>query len=104
MKTTCKEIADFYGIHNLDNEIELWYEIWKAKNLDAEQLKSLDLIDLFKEAKDLLPSIKLALEIAMALPCTTANVERSFSTLRRVKTWLRSKMGEDRLNGNLIII
>ncbi|KAJ8892404.1 hypothetical protein PR048_004984 [Dryococelus australis] len=30
---------------------------------------------------------------------TTATVERSFGMLRRVKTWLRSTMGEERLTG-----
>lgn len=30
---------------------------------------------------------------------TTRTVESSFSTLRRVKTWTRNTMGEDRLNG-----
>lgn len=103
MKTTCKEIDDYYEISNLHNEIEIWYDVWKTKELTAEQLESLDIIDVFGEAKDKFPSIKFALERAIALPYTTANVERSFSTLRKVKTWLRSRMGEGRLNGNLII-
>jgi len=33
------------------------------------------------------------------LPVTTTTNERSFSTLRRLKTYLRSTMGEDCLNG-----
>ena len=33
------------------------------------------------------------------MPATSCATERSFSTLRRVKTWLRSTTGEDRLNG-----
>jgi len=35
----------------------------------------------------------------LSLPCTTSTVERSFSSLRRIKTWLRSTIGENRLNG-----
>lgn len=103
MKNTCKEISDFYEIDNLLNEIEIWYDVWQMKNLDKDALKKLDLVDVYEEAREMFPSVKLALEIAMALPCTTADVERSFSTLRKVKTWLRSTMTEDRLNGNLII-
>ncbi|KYQ53435.1 hypothetical protein ALC60_00008, partial [Trachymyrmex zeteki] len=34
-----------------------------------------------------------------SLPVTTAIIERFFSTLRRVKTWLRSTMSESRLSG-----
>ncbi|XP_075150119.1 zinc finger MYM-type protein 1-like [Haematobia irritans] len=45
------------------------------------------------------PSIQEALSISLAQPCTTATIERTFSTLRRVKTWLRSTMIESRLNG-----
>lgn len=29
---------------------------------------------------------------------TTASAERSFSSLRRIKTWMRTKISEDRLN------
>ena len=36
---------------------------------------------------------------SLALPVTTASIERTFSTLRRVKTWLRSTMCESRLSG-----
>ncbi|GBP88942.1 hypothetical protein EVAR_64362_1 [Eumeta japonica] len=43
--------------------------------------------------------VKIALEILLAMLCSTATIERSFSTLRRVKTWLRSTMTEDKLNG-----
>lgn len=99
MKVLCHDIANFYNIENLENEVEVWYNVWKEKNLVAEDLKRLDLVDVYEEAKEFFPSIKHALEIALALPCTTANVERSFSTLRKVKTWLRSTMSEDRLNG-----
>jgi len=38
-----------------------------------------------------------SLTILVTLPVTTAGVERSFSTLRRVKTWLRSRMSECRV-------
>jgi hypothetical protein len=33
------------------------------------------------------------------LPVTTCSSERSFSSLRRLKTYLRNTIGEDRLNG-----
>ncbi|KAJ4428814.1 hypothetical protein ANN_25807 [Periplaneta americana] len=40
-----------------------------------------------------------ALKRFYTLPVTTATPERSFSTLRYLKTYLRSTMGADRLNG-----
>ena len=33
------------------------------------------------------------------MPVSVASAERSFSSLRRLKTWMRSSMGEDRLTG-----
>lgn len=40
---------------------------------------------------------KKVLEILVTIPMTTAEAERSFSTLKRIKTFLRNTMSEDRL-------
>lgn len=40
-----------------------------------------------------------AAEIVLVMPYSTATIVRSFSALRSVKTWLRSTMIIDRLNG-----
>ena len=45
------------------------------------------------------PVIHSVLHILVTLPVTTASSERSFSTLRRLKTYLRNTTSEDRLNG-----
>jgi hypothetical protein len=37
------------------------------------------------------------LQIYLVAPVSSASAERSFSTLRRTKTWLRSTQGQDRL-------
>ena len=38
------------------------------------------------------------MQLLMIVPATSASAERSFSCLRRVKTWLRSTMSQARLN------
>jgi hypothetical protein len=38
------------------------------------------------------------LNILITTPMTTAEAERCFSTLKRIKTFLRNSMGQDRLN------
>ena len=43
--------------------------------------------------------LQFAKIILLSLPVSVATAERSFSTLRRVKTWIRSRMGEERLTG-----
>jgi len=42
--------------------------------------------------------ISKLLKIIVTIPMTTAEAERSFSTLKRIKTFLRSTMSEDRLS------
>ena len=37
------------------------------------------------------------------MPATNAASERSFSTMKRVKTYLRSSMGQERLNHLMLI-
>lgn len=38
-------------------------------------------------------------QILTTLPVTSADVERGFSTMRRMKTYLRSTMTDERFNG-----
>ena len=43
------------------------------------------------------------LTLYRVMPLTSATAERSFSTLRRVKTYLRSTMTQKRLNSVLVV-
>ena len=45
------------------------------------------------------PNILSILLLQLTLPVGTCSCERSFSSLRRLKTWLRTTMTEKRLNG-----
>ena len=45
------------------------------------------------------PSIAILLQIYATQPFTTATSERSFSTLKYIKNYLRSTMSDNRLNG-----
>ena len=48
-------------------------------------------------------TLKRLIQILLTLPVSNASSERSFSCLRRVKTWLRSTMNQDRLNSIAIV-
>ena len=48
-------------------------------------------------AKDMFSEIDHLLRIYFTIPVTTCTAERSFSCLRRIKTYLRSSMTEERL-------
>ena len=43
------------------------------------------------------------LHIVLTIPVTTSTAERSFSTLRRLKTYLRSTMSQTRLNHLMLL-
>ena len=54
--------------------------------------------------RGLIPDVlTLGLKLCLVLPASTASAERSFSTLRRVKSYLRATMGQERLNHLLIL-
>ena len=46
----------------------------------------------------LLSQIKRLIQLILVMPATNASSERSFSALRRVKSYLRTAMGQQRLN------
>lgn len=50
-----------------------------------------------------LPEVTKLLKLTLILPVTTVPVERSFSSLNRIETVLRTTMEEDRLSNLLII-
>ena len=51
-----------------------------------------------RSLRDVYPNVDIALRIFLSIPATNCSGERSFSTLKRVKTYLRASMGQDRLN------
>lgn len=59
------------------------------------QLKYLRNMDIHRT----FPNIEILLQIYLTMPCTNCSSERSFSTLKRIKTRLRSCMTQERLDG-----
>lgn len=44
------------------------------------------------------PNLYKLLQVALTIPITSASCERSFSVMRRIKTWLRNSMRNDRFS------
>ena len=80
----------------LEAELDLWEAYWlndtscHPDNISST-LKSID----FRSFSN----IKVCLRILGTLPVTTCTCERSFSSMRRLKTYTRSTMISERLNG-----
>ena len=51
------------------------------------------------EVRGLFDQVETLVRLLMVVPISSAEAERSFSGLRRLKTWLRSTMTQKRLNG-----
>ena len=65
-----------------------------------------DIIDILRSAcvrKNLIPKVMKVAKLIMVMPARNATSERSFSALKRLKTYMRSSMGHSRLN-NLMFI
>ena len=54
-------------------------------------------------SKTMLCEIPRLLHIALTIPVTSATAERTFSALRRLKTFLRSSMTQPRLNHVMLL-
>ena len=74
-------------------------EVWKAamtltSPIPKSALECLDNCD-----QKLYPNIYTLLQILATIPVSTATPERTFSSLRRLKNYLRNTTSENRLNG-----
>lgn len=90
-----KNITEKYGLENFEAEYTTWVATWKIKEVS----ENVDFSELLSNDCEFYPSIQKGLKIFLTLPPTSCSIERSFSTLRRVKTWLRSTISENRLSG-----
>jgi hypothetical protein len=70
-----------------------------------------NLIDVFKKLREvhekkldvLFKDVIMLARIYMACPVTSVECERSFSVMRRLKTWLRRTTGQSRMNHELLL-
>ncbi len=81
----------------LDTELKSW-----KHDVTTNHITSSDLAAAI-DATPFLPNLNTIFRILLTMPVSTATAERSFSTLRRLKTWLRNRMGQERLT-NLALL
>jgi hypothetical protein len=78
-------------------EIERWKAKWK--DYVKEDCPSDAISTLSACPKEFYPCINTTLQILATIPVTSATAERFFSTVRRLKYYLRQNMGTSSLNG-----
>lgn len=91
-----QDIPNYAG---LPAELLVWERMWKGKNDRREDIP--DSIDATLEQIDKVAYVNIytILQILITIPISSASCERSISTLRNLKTYLRNTMVQDRLNG-----
>ncbi|XP_060880769.1 52 kDa repressor of the inhibitor of the protein kinase-like [Metopolophium dirhodum] len=98
-----KKSVEFYenDLPGLNDVIEAEYEIWQAKWENIEDnLRPTTAIEALSVCDNLMyPNMYELLKILAVIAVSTATAERSFSTLRRFKTYLRNTTSESRLMG-----
>jgi hypothetical protein len=56
------------------------------------------LTEIEPSVRKLFEMVEVLVKLLIVVPASSAEAERLFSMLRRLKTWLRSTMGQERLN------
>lgn len=86
------------------SEVEIWNLKWQEHYKSHGQASLPDSRrNTLPQTSDMYPNIKVLLIILSTLPVTTCSAERSFSSLKRTKTSLRSSMTTTRLT-NLTLL
>lgn len=97
-----KKYAYFFNepVDYLERILAAEFELWKYKWEREPNIGPRTVLQLLKgSSQNIYPTIHFLLNVLVTLPVSIACAERSFSILRLIKSWLRTTMSEDRLNG-----
>ncbi|KAK2727278.1 hypothetical protein QYM36_007948 [Artemia franciscana] len=97
-----KELIKLYAsdITSSNSAVMAELELWRAKWLKVvpSLFPKTAVQSLAECERGIFSNIQKLLSIFCVIPTSTACVERSFSSMKRIKMYLRSRMSEDRLN------
>ena len=98
-RSFCQFIEEYMpDILCLESELTLWERHWESIE-DKETIPKTVSEVLNTMDQHMYPNITAAMKVLATVPVTTCECERSVSTLRRLKTYMRSTMGQTRLTG-----
>ena len=100
--TICNHFGSDLDRRKLCLNLEMLNELMDSKV--AERLSDVtDQITRLGPARRLYSEVSNLIVLLLVIPASSATAERSFSCLRRLKTYLRSTMGQERLNHILVL-
>ena len=77
----------------LSSQVEVAKHLLKQRNLETLE----DCLKFLASQEGVFQEVSKLYKLPLTIPVTSASAERSFSVLRREKTYLRSTMGQERL-------
>ena len=92
-----RQMASHYKLELFDPEVAVAKNFIKSLQQKEEKMFNMEKVHRLLD-EDAFPTLKRLFQVALTIPVTSCSCERSFSCLRRVKTWLRTKMSQDRLD------
>ena len=78
-------------------EVQRWVNKWKKEDVSTVPSSAIEALGACHA--DIYPNVYILLTILRTLPVSTAISERSFSTMGRLETYLRSSIGNERMTG-----
>ena len=107
LEFVCNFYGDDFNRLELEAQLKVLRTLYSDKYEDDEQasVRSLKAVlqDLSLPQRSLIDEVCLVFKLLLVMPATNCTSERSFSALRRIKTYLRSTMTQARLNHLMII-
>ena len=103
-------VTDFYGsdfdAYRLESQLEVFAAMFDREN-HREPFQMQDALDFMRTRKppqrEQLSEVCKLFQLLLVMPATNAESERAFSSLRRVKSYLRSTMSQERLNHLMVL-
>lgn len=101
-----KKYEKIFNFETLSSELRLWqsYKLNKQKaDLNLNNFSSICLHFNINNLKEIFPQIFEAIRLYLSIPISSAEAERSFSCLKRLKNWLRNRASQELISSSALI-